>query len=217
MVDIDIINTADGSTANDEVVWHQNEFCSFASSFENTVYSDTYLNAPTSVRTGDIDGDGDTDAVVSDKNNATIKWYENTNKWGTAWSDHLISVDFGGATFVNVGDVDNDGDLDVVGVADASTEVTWWENADGVGGTWNAYQLDISFIGGTSVHSVDVDSDGDLDVLASAGNATGEIKLYKNTTIHRNAEFAPIEDMTNIFDPHIISTTAGGVCSVAAC
>ena len=213
--DLDVINTSDGYTGStwEEVVWYSNDYPSFTGS--NYILDTTGDIGPSSVRTGDIDGDGDVDAVVSESSTGIVKWYENTNGFATAWSDHLISVDFGGAKFVNIGDVDNDGDLDVIGVADASAEVTWWENTDRLGTTWNTNKIDTSFIG-NSVHNVDIDSDGDLDVLATTSSGTGEIVLYKNTMIHRNTEFEPITDFSNLLDPHVISSSAGQTRSVVA-
>jgi len=77
---------------------------------------------------GDIDGDGRTDFVLTNrvKGNAAI-WMRNTPE---GWRQHVIdpgplNIEAGGTLF----DVDGDGRLDVIaGGDDTSNEVWWWQN-----------------------------------------------------------------------------------------
>ena len=77
---------------------------------------------------GDIDGDGRTDFVLTNrvKGNAAI-WMRNTPE---GWQQHMIdpgplNIEAGGTLF----DVDRDGRLDVIAGGDStSNEVWWWQN-----------------------------------------------------------------------------------------
>jgi hypothetical protein len=88
-----------------------------------------------------------------------------------SWTKRNIDTSFGGATSVYAIDVDGDGDLDVLGAADTANDITWWEN-DGTpsNGGWTEHTIDGSFNTARDVHAVDLDEDGDMDILgASAG------------------------------------------------
>ena len=130
---------------------------------------------------GDVDGDGDLDLVISSDENSsgnTIQWFEN-NGDGTSWSRNQIPVfkvrSGIQAPFV-VTDIDNDGDLDILTTQRNSSNsfVLLLENT-GNGESWNEILAGPSIlpIGSTepfSIVSVDLDSDGDLDILAASGN-----------------------------------------------
>ena len=69
------------------------------------------------VQVGDIDRNGRIDVVFSDSEEAgkQVTWYSSSNPTGGsgAWTAHTVGVvDF--AETLQVGDMDNDGDLDIV-------------------------------------------------------------------------------------------------------
>ena len=78
---------------------------------------------------GDINGDGDIDALANwDK--AGLFWYEIPDDPTKQWKSHTIAtiethIIHGGVCPNAVGDIDNDGDNDVV------TGQAWYENGDG--------------------------------------------------------------------------------------
>ena len=112
----------------------------------------------------DIDGDGDVDVVSS----GGRVWYE--NQGATGFVSHIISsTGVGGEDFA-ADDLDGDGDVDIIGFrSDASAALAWLEN-DGaqnftlrfprVGGTLNPMNA------ATASSIVDIDGDGDRDILA---------------------------------------------------
>jgi len=116
----------------------------------------------------DIDGDGDYDVIGAAYDDNEVTWWENVNGSGLTWTEHLISDSFLGASAVYSEDVDGDGDMDILGTARTSDEVTWWENADGAGQVLIEHTIATGFNGARSVHSDDIDGDGDMDVLAAA-------------------------------------------------
>ena len=145
--------------------------------------------------TGDIDGDGDIDVVVTSTgwvgNNGEIFCYVNQG-------DGHMKVRRCGDQFgfeVELGDIDNDGDLDVAFGGDSHAAYKEWKNEDGLGqchglsscprayngillndGTGNFYERGFEFDDVVSPHGFtyptvpnisvsDLDGDGDLDVV----------------------------------------------------
>jgi len=85
----------------------------------------------------DIDGDGDIDVVSVSKKNTTdgyinrIAWNENINCLGTFNFPEIIpnpSLGFSDVTNVSAGDIDMDGDMDVVTSFFTNSRVFWHEN-----------------------------------------------------------------------------------------
>ncbi|CAG0935748.1 hypothetical protein TFLX_04598 [Thermoflexales bacterium] len=128
----------------------------------------------TGVALGDLDHDGDLDALVANYNNQPETVWLND---GTGnFTLHLITPSFGASDSqgIALGDLDDDGDLDAV-VANYSGEAeTVWVN-DGIG-IFTAHPSTPSFGAGSSTDIVlgDVDSDGDLDAVVANYNNEAE-------------------------------------------
>ena len=133
-----------------------------------------------SVYAADMEGDGDMDVLVAAHNADDITWLENTDGSGTNWTVHQVGYKFYGAYSVYAADMDGDGDMDVLGVADLAGDVTWWENTDGSGTSWTEHLVDGAFDGARSVYAADMDGDGDMDVLGAAYNAD-DVTWWENT------------------------------------
>lgn len=129
---------------------------------------------------GDLDGDGDTDAVTGEA------WYENADGKGLEWIQHK-TLDFGEhhryglAVKTWVVDMDGDGDLDFV-QAEADNpdgRVAWFEN-DGEA-HWSRHIIKDKG-DKQDFHSLavaDFDGDGDWDVF-SGGGPLSEPDTYLN-------------------------------------
>jgi len=113
---------------------------------------------------------------------------------------HTIDYAFDGAISVYATDVDGDGDVDVLGIADLADDIAWWEN-DG-SQNFTKYTIDGSFSGASSVYAIDVDGDGDVDVLGAAELAD-DIAWWEN-------------DGSENFSKHIVDGEFNGAISVYA-
>jgi hypothetical protein len=87
---------------------------------------------------------------------------------GTSWIQHIVDGDFWGAYSVYSADMDNDGDMDILGAAYYECEITWWENLNGSGTSWDVHLVDGNFGGPASVYSEDINGDGIMDVIGAA-------------------------------------------------
>jgi hypothetical protein len=143
---------------------------------------------------GDINGDGFVDLIVAGTGGELI-WYEYPN-----WTRHTVSAgDDGWSTDAEVGDMDRDGDMDIV-ISDWYTHkrLVWFENFNVRGLHWRMH-----LIGDVRAHDielVDLDGDNDLDVVTRQQGGDGnvlEIWLQKSLWkwVHRQVACPPGEGL----------------------
>jgi hypothetical protein len=145
------------------------------------------------ITTGDVDGDGDLDAVVANFSDQAETVYLND---GTGqFTAHPISPTFGSrsSTAVALGDVDSDGDLDALVANGAAPQDVYLNNGLGC---FAPHPISPTFGAGESVaiELGDVDGDGDLDAVVANWQAAQDVYL---------------NDGTGRFAPHPISPTFG--------
>ena len=134
------------------------------------------------VQSADMDGDGDKDIVISQYGaDDEISWLENDGGDFNDFPKHIVSTSTSSVKKLQLIDLDQDGDIDIVGVDDLADELFWFEN-DGTGITWtvNTIQSGITADGACNFGIADIDSDGDLDIALAACN-TNVLYWYENT------------------------------------
>ena len=124
------------------------------------------LNQPTSFFPGDIDRDGDEDFVAAIFGQKDIVWYEYDN---SAWIKHLVDNNLG-AVGLFIIDLDKDEKNDIVAAGFASNAVKWYKNSGETPVGWTGNVIDNSLSGAEWVSVADIDSDDDLDVVATGSN-----------------------------------------------
>jgi hypothetical protein len=124
------------------------------------------------VRAGDLDGDGDQDLAVAafGYDQGQTLWLENRGNW--SYEVHVLQ-ELSGAVNVIVADFDRSGTLDVAALISQEWEEIWiFENAGGGRFTprlaWGSSNADF---GSSWLAPVDLDRDGDTDLLYSNGDA----------------------------------------------
>ncbi len=76
---------------------------------------------------GDFDDDGDIDVVCGSGKYGLgrIAWWENTGEW--SFVEHVIAEDAGDVSCLCVGDMRNDGDMDLLSIAPPRQAISFWE------------------------------------------------------------------------------------------
>ncbi len=174
--DMDVLGAA---VSADDIAWWENTTGDGTAWTKHTVDGD--FDNTHSVYAADVDGDGDMDVLGTAYSDDDVTWWENTVGDGTAWTEHTVDGNFNGARSVYVADVDGDGDMDVLGAAYDTGDISWWENTAGDGTVWTEHAVDGDFSGAISVYAADVDGDGDIDVLGAAAYVD-DITWWENTT-----------------------------------
>jgi hypothetical protein len=112
--------------ASDEVIWLENLDNMGNFSSENII--STQADFPRNISASDIDNDGDLDILSASHTDNKIAWYKNTNGLGAFGSQQIISNNAIGAHYVATGDLDNDGDLDVISASQNDHKIAWYKN-----------------------------------------------------------------------------------------
>jgi hypothetical protein len=127
------------------------------------------IPAMTSIAIADIDNDGAPDMLFTDYTLNEYSWFKNQDGLGDFGSKLRISSYAYFVNHVDYGDIDGDGDLDLVSSSHGDNKVAWYENTNGLGDFSSIQQLiSTTTDGARDVFAVDLDGDLDKDVLLSA-------------------------------------------------
>lgn len=156
----------------------------------------------------DLDDDGDIDIIASSRNNnITLNWYVNDgNENFTVQTIPLLS----GASDGLLRIVDVDGDLD----KDIVCGSQWLENNGSE--VFSAHKLGSDLQQSNSVDCVDMDNDGDMDLVTVGNSLQSQFFWFENTKLMNVTSVSPLNashnvdantDITITFDQPIDATT----------
>lgn len=139
--------------------------------FTNRVLVDQVARV-TDIQPGDFDADGDIDLAVGQfgYDDGEIRWMENKGNW--QFESHLL-LSLSGTVHTPVADIDADGDLDIVALVSQEWEEIYVFENDGEANfeTHMVYGSTNEDFGSSGISLVDLDLDGDLDILYTNGDA----------------------------------------------
>ena len=194
--DLDIIGSAD---LDNTVAWWENTGTT-PDGWTKHIIDDSF-NGINAVFPADINGDEIPDLLGVADNADEIAWWQNTPGDVVSWKRNSITTDFDGAVSTFPVDMDDDGDLDVLGAAALANKVNWWENVEGNGLVWDEHEVDTAFANPSFITAADVDMDGDEDILG--GNLldtefdVGEVVWWENKTIELPVELVSFDGVLN--------------------
>ncbi len=154
------------------------------------------------VCTGDIDGDGDPDMASVSIYQDKASWWENRDGAGGEWVEHPMADSLDGAWTLTLADLDGDGDLDAAAGAYYANDVVWLENTGSPVEPWTRHNIDTDLAGIYYLDHMDMDGDGDTDLLGAAANAD-RVVWWENTR--------------DTFVGHMIDPALDGAVSVHGC
>ncbi len=176
--DLDVLSS---SRSLKEVAWFENTDGQGTFGPRLTIGSnDTY--SPIWTHAADLDADGDLDvlAVARDVNEpSTFSWYENTDGEGAFGPEQLIDDTRIGALRITTADLDGDGDQDALTTSTGDDTTAWYENTDGEGSFGPARVITTEGRDPQTIRGVDLDLDGDQDVLVTFFNSD-RVVWYEN-------------------------------------
>ncbi|MFC2170594.1 FG-GAP-like repeat-containing protein [Calditrichota bacterium] len=116
------------------------------------------------------------------------------------FTEHVITDNFDGAHSAWAADMDDDGDIDIIGTAQNVDELSWFEND----GTQDFEEHVITNLFDVARYAIaaDVDLDGDMDVVAVAWGAS-DVAWFEN-------------DGDQDFEEHTIAANFGGASMICA-
>lgn len=180
--DLDMIS----SSNTNYIVWQEN--LDGQGNFGNIHIITDQLEGITSISIADIDNDSDMDIISSCRvysppslTYGSIAWHENVGQG--IFTTHILAENLTGACYAKAGDMDGDGDLDIVAHTNVGC-LGWFKNTNGLGNFTTANSIATTGLAlVTSFDIADADGDGDNDIAVTSSYTDQYMKagLFINT------------------------------------
>jgi len=198
----DYLDVLVSSFDNDKVIWYSN--LDGEGNFGNENLISNNIDGIIVSIAADLDGDGDMDVITNSQNDQTLAWFENLDGEGNFGPRQIITNTATNSRSVFAGDLDGDGDIDIVSSDSGSITIAWFENLDGMGTFSTEHIIAPAAPAVEDVFGIDLDGDGDLDII-SATNSEDKVAWHEN-----------LDGLGNFGPQQIITTNAGIPRSVYA-
>jgi len=175
--------------------------------FTEHLIADKYAYAY-GIDAADIDGDGDLDLTSADYRPHNKLYLFENDRHGN-FVRHLIQKDDPERLERHkIGDVDGDGDLDVVIVKNLRGHLLWFENSGNPteGKLWRRHVITTELPGAYDVAVADFDQDGDLDVAGSSWLLGNQFAWFENDGTPADGEW----------QKHMIEENVAETCTMRA-
>jgi hypothetical protein len=165
--DQDLIGTA---LVDDELSWWRNDGGE-PLVWTRQILSDS-LGGSHHADAWDMDLDGDLDIVAAGFGHPWLKLWRNDGGDPVGWVEEQIDGVIVTPLVVDAGDLDGDGDMDLVATSNNWNRVMWWENNGGPVETWEVSDVVRNFRNAWPVTTGDLDGDGRLEIVSGASGGS---------------------------------------------
>lgn len=185
--DMDLIST---SRDDNKLAWYENT--NGSALFTQRTITTGFSN-PWTIETGDLDADGDLDIAVPGFFDLSAYWVENIDNTASFQRNYAGESIGNNPIKIALGDVNNDGHLDMVTGGFNSERIRlFYDDDGGFDEIENQVLVGEGFDGLSDLYLEDMDLDGDLDVLVCAErNGSKSLLWYENRL--GISSFFPIE------------------------
>lgn len=168
-LDVVVVKNLDG-----HLVWFENGGQSGAERTWKRHVLTTDLKRAYDVAVADINGDGRLDVAATAWNGNHLAWFANPGRPGDGqpereWPKEMIDPQLGESRTVRIADFNADGKPDVLAAGRTANLTAWYEKPSAAGASWTKHVIDA--VSQQPVHGepVDLDRDGDIDVVMAHG------------------------------------------------
>ncbi|SRX54718.1 hypothetical protein AEQU1_01730 [Aequorivita sp. CIP111184] len=195
-IDVDIdgdwdIVTADASS--DMLILNKN--LDGLGDFGPEIIIDPLYDIPIRIISADINGDGYVDVISNSAIDQSVDWYENLEGSGNFGRRKTIAGLTSGPWITDTGDLDGDGLKDIVCAAHSGDKIVWFKNLNNEGLFTSPQIIGYHQESTTFAKMLDIDSDGDLDILS---NTNSTLKWFENSNNEGLFEIEHILESDNL-------------------
>ncbi len=155
-----------------DLLWFENEGKPSSGELWSRHVITTDLPGAYDVALADFDNDGDLDVAASSwLLGNQFAWFENDGTPATdEWAKHTIEEDVAETRTMRAADFDGDGDVDLLGTGRRANHIIWYENTPFAKSiAWKKHFIDDSSKCPAHGNPVDMDGDGDIDIVMALG------------------------------------------------
>ena len=154
---------------------------------------------PDRVAIADLNQDRRLDIIVSEENegkkpNANVYWFEQPeNPQDSDWQRHLLTTQYT-TNSMDIADLDRDGAIDIItGEHRGTKKVKIWKNVNN-GDRWLEYLVDQDKESHLGTRVMDLDGDGDLEIVSIAWDEYPYLHLWRNDAKKLSENFSKSEN-----------------------
>jgi hypothetical protein len=131
----------------------------------------------------DLNGDGRLDVAASAWNGNHIAWFANPGVTGPEWKKEMIDPQLTEARTVRVADFNGDGRPDILATGRLANLTAWYEQTGAASQPWKQHIIDNRSPQPVHGQPIDLDGDGDADVLMALGMLATEGQAETNQVV----------------------------------
>lgn len=153
-----------------------------------------------SVDAADVDGDGWLDVIATSWSLGQVAWWKSRGEAVPTWTKFIVRSAYASAHDARGFDIDKDLDADIVTAGSTPGSIDISYNQGGNPPTWTHVQVSAAFTGAKSISIVDLDGDGDWDIVGTASDLN-DIAWWRNVGAN-----------TLVWQKSMVDNNFGGAC-----